>query len=129
MCLFVVTMSQEFADDLSEEAFHGLTKDQLLEVADIFKIEVSATEKRLKHTIKSVLLPFLIEKGILSRVDMREVVRIKKSSLSFNCVPPRYSGLPRSPILQLKFRETEGEGERKTAQGKRGVVGDCVSLC
>ena len=82
MCLFVVTMSQEFADDPSEEAFHGLTKDQSLEVADIFKIKVSATEKRLKHTIKSVLLPFLIEKGILSRVDMREVVRIKKSSLS-----------------------------------------------
>ena len=41
-------MLQEFADDPSEEAFHGLTKDQLLEVADIFKIEVSATEKRLK---------------------------------------------------------------------------------
>ena len=79
--LFVVTMSQEFADDPSEEAFHGLTKDQLLEVADIFKIEVSATEKRLKHTIKSVLLPFLIEKGVLPRVDMREAVRLKELSV------------------------------------------------
>ena len=74
-------MAQHFEEDPSEEAFHRLTKDELLEVADIFKIKVSATEKRLKHTIKSVLLPFLIEKGILPRVDMREAVRLKELSV------------------------------------------------
>ena len=67
-CLFCVTIAQQFEDDPSEEAFHGLSKDQLLEVADIFKIKVSSTEKRFKHTIKSVLLPFLMEKGVLRRV-------------------------------------------------------------
>ena len=66
MCLFVVTMLQEFADDPSEEAFHGLTKDQLLEVADIFKIEVSATEKRLKAHNKICVATFSHRKGNLA---------------------------------------------------------------
>ena len=44
-------MAQQFEEDPSEEAFDRLTKDELLEVADIFKIKVSATEKHLKHTI------------------------------------------------------------------------------
>lgn len=74
-------MAQQFEEDPSEEAFDRLTKDELLEVADIFKIKVSATEKRLKHTIKSVLLPYLIEKGILPRVDMSEAVRLKELSV------------------------------------------------
>ena len=74
-------MAQQFEEDPSEEAFHRLTKDELLEVADIFKIKVSATEKRLKHTIKSVLLPHLIEKGTLPRMDMREAVRLKELSV------------------------------------------------
>lgn len=43
-----------------------------------FKIELTSTEKRLKDTIKSVLLPFLVEKGVLPHVDMREAVRLEK---------------------------------------------------
>ena len=73
----MTSVAQEFADNLLEGAFHRLTKDQLIEVAAIFEIELSSGEKCLKHTVNSVILPYLVEKGVLPPVDMRETIHLK----------------------------------------------------
>lgn len=66
----MTSVAQEFSDNPSEGAFHRLTKDQL--IAAIFENELSSGEKRLKHILKSVTLPYLVEKGVLPPVDIRD---------------------------------------------------------
>ena len=77
----MTSVAEEFIENPSVEAFHSLTKDQLLEVATAFDIELSSSEKRLKHTVKSIMLPFLVEKGKLPPVDMKEAIRLKELSI------------------------------------------------
>ena len=79
--VIMTSAAQEFAEDPSEGAFHLLTKDQLIEVAAIFKIELTSAEKRLKHTVKSVILPFLVEERVLPSVDMRETIQLKELAI------------------------------------------------
>lgn len=61
----MTSVVQDFVDNLLEEAFQLLTKEQLIDVAVHFGVELSSVEKRLKHTVKSVLLPSLVEKSVL----------------------------------------------------------------
>lgn len=77
----MTSVAQEFVENPSVEAFHRLTKDQLLEVVSMFQIELTSAEKRLKHTVKSVMLPYLVEKGILPPVDLKEAIRLKELSM------------------------------------------------
>lgn len=85
-CLFwiailVMSIAQEFAENPSVEAFNNLKKEQLLELATYYEIELSASEKRLKDSIKTVLLPVLVEKRVLPPVDMRDSIRLKELSI------------------------------------------------
>lgn len=77
----MTSVTQAFIDNPTVEAFHRLTKDQLLEVATTFQIELTSAEKRLKHTVKSVILPYLVEKGILPPVDLKDTIRLKELSI------------------------------------------------
>lgn len=84
----MTSAAQDLADNPSEGAFHRLTKDQLIEVAAIFKIELTSGEKQIKRTVKSVILPFLVEKGVLPPVDMRETIHMKELSIEEKKLPP-----------------------------------------
>lgn len=77
----MTSVVEEFAENPSVEAFERLTKEQLLEVANYYKIDLTSSEKRLKHTIKSVLIPFLVEKCVLPPVDLSDAVRLKELSI------------------------------------------------
>lgn len=73
----MTSAAQEFVDNPSS-AFNRLTRDQLIVVAVLFRIELTSSEKWLKHTVRSVLLPFLVERKILSPVDLTESILLKK---------------------------------------------------
>ncbi len=53
-----------FIRDPDEALLDQCTKDQLLKIADHFKIEIEA--KRLKETVKNILKANLMEEGILA---------------------------------------------------------------
>lgn len=59
---------KNFYDCPSEEIFDSLSKEQLLQLAETYKVDISAADKRLKETIKMSLRGSLIEKGILSEL-------------------------------------------------------------
>ena len=54
----------EFVSAPTEEFLDKCTKDQLLRIADHYKIEIS--DKRLKDTVKSILRANLSDMGVLT---------------------------------------------------------------
>lgn len=76
-----MSIAQEFIENPSVEAFNNLKKEQLLELATYYEIELSASEKRLKNSIKTALLPVLVEKRVLPPVDMKDSIRLKELSI------------------------------------------------
>ncbi|KAL2078791.1 hypothetical protein ACEWY4_026476 [Coilia grayii] len=108
--------AQAFADDPTEDAFHALTKDQLIEVARLFEIELSASDKRLKTSIKSVVYPVLIDKHVLPPVDLSETIRLKELSIKEKELDNQREEL-RLKVAenQLKLRTLENEGNSDPA--------------
>ena len=94
----MTSVAEDFIENPSVETFHSLTKDQLVEVGTAFDIELSSSEKHLKHTAKSIMLPFLIESGKLPPVDMREPIWLKELSERGNLVTENQLELRRVEI-------------------------------
>lgn len=63
-----MSLVEEFVDAPSVELLEQCTKDQLIKLAEYFKIEL--TEKRLKENIKFVLKRKMVEVGILAADDL-----------------------------------------------------------
>lgn len=70
----MTSVVEEFVENPSIEVFGHFTREQLLGVADYYKIELTSSEKRLKHTIRSVVLPFLLEKRVLPPTDIKDAM-------------------------------------------------------
>ena len=56
---------QEFVNAPSESLLNDLTKDQLLELAEYYEINLMSQDKRLKDQVKTLVKTELIERGIL----------------------------------------------------------------
>lgn len=67
----MASVVDEFIESPSEEILNQCTKDQLLKIADHYKIEISAT--RLKDSVKSILKANLCEEGVLVCAEDKEL--------------------------------------------------------
>lgn len=56
---------EEFISAPSESLLNDLTKDQLVELAGYYEINLVSQDKRLKDNIKSLVKTELIERGVL----------------------------------------------------------------
>ncbi len=61
----MVSKVEEFISAPSQELLNDLTKDQLVELAGYYKINLVSQDKRLKDNIKSLVKMELIERGVL----------------------------------------------------------------
>ena len=78
-----MTTIEDFAAAPSEPALDSLTKDQLLKVAEHYKIDIP--DKRLKETVKSILKANLVDMGVLEEtlIAEEEVAKESASQLTF----------------------------------------------
>lgn len=74
---------EEFIKTPSDDLLDDFSKDQLLEVADHYEITLSAQDKRLKDTIKTVIKTELNEREILKSQSKPVAATSKTSELTF----------------------------------------------
>lgn len=83
-------MVEEFVEAPSLELLERCTKDQLIQLAEYFKIEL--TDKRLKENIKVILKSKMVEKGILSADDLvKSQPAVDEVGVVFAAIQPGYS--------------------------------------
>ena len=87
---------EDFVGDPSEQTLDNFTKDQLLRVAEHYKIAVP--DKRLKETIKSILKANLVDMGILEE-SLIEKTLVPEEDLSGGA-----NGF-KMPTAQLTFEQ------------------------
>lgn len=95
---------EEFVKEPSTELFLRLSKEQLLNLAATYEVEIMSAEKRTKDTIRAVLQAALINKGILP-VEKQSPVSTETLQLQV-----------RLRELSIKEKEMEYDRERMQAQ-------------
>lgn len=89
-----------FQESPSEELFFSCTKEQLLQIADLYKVEIAPRHRNLKETLRNVLRGSLVELGILS-MPLESVVEVADCSASTDAIRLRE--------LALKEKELQFE--------------------
>lgn len=109
---------EKFVDSPSDEIFDSLSKEQLLQLAETYKIDVSAADKRLKETIKSSLRASLVEKGIMSELKEATVTATVAAATSSSLTFEQQRELLRLQ-LETKKLETDLEMAKLEIEAKR----------
>ncbi len=74
---------EEFISNPSENLLNEYSKDQLLALANHYDVGLSVGDKRLKESLKSILISALVEQNILQAEQIVSTVQSSRTSLSY----------------------------------------------
>lgn len=73
----------EFVRNPSEDILNEFSKDQLLALANHYNVELSVADKRLKESLKSILISALMEQNVLEVEQTVSTVQASRMSLTY----------------------------------------------
>lgn len=88
-----------FQESPSEELLSLYTKEQLLQIAEFYKIEITSKDRNLKETLRSILKSNLVKLGVLERPLVEEMAGPSVGDHAFR-------------LRELALREKEMEFEK-----------------